>query len=115
MLCLDCEPSFLLLPRFIERIQKKYVYIWAKYSLESKRDSDKRTAFKNKISEYIKIEKLTPDRLQVWFWDESGFSLRVTRKKNWCKKGSRKNIRGDRRKGRVNGCISPLQIHQVES
>jgi hypothetical protein len=40
--------------------------------------------------------------LQVWFWDESGFSLRVTRRKNWCKKGSRKNIRRDRRKGRVN-------------
>ena len=82
--------------------QKKYVYIWAKYSLESKRDPEKRTAFKNKISEYLKIEKLTPERLQVWFWDESGFSLRVTRRKNWCKKGSRKNIRGDRRKGRVN-------------
>src|SRR4028118_1780775 len=82
--------------------QKKYVYIWAKYSLESKRDPEKRTAFENKISEYIKIEKLTPERLQVWFWDESGFSLRVTRRKNWCKKGSRKNIRGDRRKGRVN-------------
>ena len=82
--------------------QKKYVYIWAKSSLESKRDPEKRTAFKNKISEYLKIEKLTPERLQVWFWDESGFSLRVTRRKNWCKKGSRKNIRGDRRKGRVN-------------
>ena len=81
---------------------KKYVYIWGKYSLESKRDPEKRTAFKNKISEYLKIEKLTPERLQVWFWDESGFSLRGTRRKNWCKKGSRKNIRGDRRKGRVN-------------
>jgi len=25
MLCLDCEPSFLLLPRFIERIQNSFV------------------------------------------------------------------------------------------
>ena len=82
--------------------QKKYVYLWAKYSLESKINPDKRTAFKEKISEYLKIEKSTSERLQVWFWDESGFSLRVTRRKNWCKKGSRKNIRGDRRKGRIN-------------
>ena len=74
----------------------------AKYSLESKINSEKRTAFKIKIAEYLKIEKETPERLQVWFWDESGFSLRVTRRKNWCKKGSRKNVRGDRIKGRVN-------------
>ena len=82
--------------------QKKYVYLWAKYSLESKRNLEKKTAFKIKISEYLKIEKETPERLQVWFWDESEFSLRVTIRKNWCKKGSRKNVRGDRRKGRVN-------------
>ena len=54
------------------------------------------------MSQYLQIEQLTPERLQVWFWDESGFSLRVTRRKSWCKKGSRKNVRGDRRKGRVN-------------
>jgi len=82
--------------------QKKYVYIWTKYSLESKRNPEKRTAFKIKIAEYLKIEKETPERLQVWFWDESGFSLRVTRRKNCCNKGSRKKVRGDRRKGRVN-------------
>ena len=82
--------------------QKKYVYIWAKYSLESKRNPAKITAFKIKIAEYLKIEKETPKRLQVWFLDESGFSLRVTRRKNWRKKGSRKKVRGDRRKGRVN-------------
>ena len=40
--------------------------------------------------------------MPVWFWDESRFSLRVTRRKNWCKKGSRKNVRGDRRKRRSN-------------
>jgi len=82
--------------------QKKYVYIWTKYSLESKRDPEKRKAFKEKLSEYLRIEKESPERLQVWFWDESGFSLRVIRRKSWGKKGTRKNVRGDRRKGRVN-------------
>ena len=38
----------------------------------------------------------------VWFWDETGFSLRVIRRKNWCKKGTRRKKRGDRRKGRIN-------------
>ncbi|MFB2835942.1 IS630 family transposase, partial [Floridanema evergladense] len=32
----------------------------------------------------------------------SGFSLSVIKRKNWCKKGSRKEVRGDRRKGRIN-------------
>lgn len=35
--------------------QKKYVYLWAKYSLESKRNPEKRTAFKIKIAEYLKL------------------------------------------------------------
>ncbi|MBD1906783.1 IS630 family transposase [Funiculus sociatus GB2-A5] len=86
--------------RILER--KKYVYRWAKYSLETKRNPEKRKAFKEKIEEYLKIEKASPEQLQVWFWDESGFSLRVIRRKNWGKKGSRKKVRGDRRKGRVN-------------
>lgn len=91
--------------RILER--KKYAYLWTKYSLEAKRDSQKREAFKEKIEAYLKIEKESPERLQVWFWDESGFSLRVIRRKDWCKKGKRKRIRGDRRKGRVNvmGCM----------
>ena len=54
------------------------------------------------MTEYLEIEKETPERLQVQFQDESGFSLRVTIRKNGCKKGSRKNIRGDRRKARLN-------------
>lgn len=82
--------------------QKKYVYLWAKYSLEAKRNPEKRKAFKKKISEYLRIEKESPERLQVWFWDESGLSLRVIRRKNWCKKGNSRKVRGDRRKGRVN-------------
>ena len=101
--------------RILER--KKYVYLWAKYSLESKRNQQKREVFKQKIEEYLKIEKENPKQLQVWFWDgafkvatqvrhtaphESGFSLRVIRRKTWCLRGKRKKVRGDRRKGRVN-------------
>jgi transposase len=91
--------------RILER--KKYVYLWAKYSLEDKQNPEKRKAFKEKLSEYLRITKETPDRLQVWFWDESGFSLRVIRRKNWGKKGRRKKVTGQRRKGRVNimGCL----------
>jgi transposase len=40
--------------------------------------------------------------LQVWFWDECGFSLRVIRRKTWTKKGKRKKVKGKRRRGRVN-------------
>ncbi len=82
--------------------QKKYVYIWAKYSLESKQDPEKRKAFKEKLKEYLKIAKENSNLLQLCFWDESVFSLRVIRRKNWGKKGTRKNVRVDRRKGRVN-------------
>lgn len=82
--------------------RKKYVYLWAKYSLEDKWNLDKRTAFQQKLEEYLKIAKDSPDLLQVWFWDESGFSLRVIRRKSWCKKGTQKKVTGQRRKGRVN-------------
>ena len=50
----------------------------------------------------MKIAKENPERLQVWFWDESGFSLSVIRRKNWTKKGKRKSVSGRRRKGRIN-------------
>ena len=86
--------------RILER--KKYVYIWAKNSLEDKWDKNKRKAFKKKLKKYLRITKENPNLLQVWFWDESGFSLRVIRRKNWCQKGTRKKVRGDRRKGRIN-------------
>ena len=66
--------------RILEK--KKYVYLWAKYSLEDKQNPEKRKAFKEKLSEYLRITKATPERLQVWFWDESGFSLRVIRRKD---------------------------------
>ena len=50
----------------------------------------------------MRITKESPERLQVWFWDESGFSLSVIRRKRWGKKGSRKKVSGRRRKGRIN-------------
>src|SRR4028119_1403580 len=65
--------------RILER--KKYVYLWAKYSLEDKQNPEQRKIFKEKLSEYLKITLVSPERLQVWFWDESGFSLRVIRRK----------------------------------
>jgi DDE superfamily endonuclease len=81
---------------------KKYVYLWAKYSLESKQDPQERRLFKKKLAEYLKITKESPERLQVWFWDETGFSLRVIRRKNWCLKGTRRKKAGERRRGRIN-------------
>ena len=82
--------------------KKKYVYLWSKYSLDHKQEPNKRKAFKEKLEQYLRIEKESYSRLQVWFWDESRFSLRVIKRKTWCKKGPRKKVRGDRRKGRVN-------------
>ena len=38
----------------------------AKYSLEDKQDAVERGLFKNKLSEYLRIEKESPDLLQVW-------------------------------------------------
>ena len=86
--------------RILER--KKYAYLWAKYTLEDKQDQNKRKAFKEKLSGYLEASKANPEKLQVWFWDESGFSMRVIRRKNWVKKGSRKKITGQRRRGKVN-------------
>ncbi len=62
--------------------RKKYSYIWAKYDLEDKQNTQERAKFKQKLTQYLKIARSEPERLQVWFWDESGFSLRVIRRKN---------------------------------
>lgn len=35
-------------------LKKKYVYLWAKYSLEDKQDLSKRAAFKQKLEGYSK-------------------------------------------------------------
>jgi transposase len=83
-------------------LKKKYVYLWAKYSLEDKQDSEKRAAFKEKLAGYLEASKIDPAKLQVWFWDEAGFSLRVIRRKNWSRKGQRKKVTGQRSSGKVN-------------
>ncbi len=49
--------------------RKKYVYIWAKYSLEDKQNKEKRELFKEKLDEYMRITKEKPNDLQIWFWD----------------------------------------------
>ena len=49
-----------------------------------------------------KITEEQPNQIQVWFWDESGFSLKVIRRKNWGLKGNRKKVSGQRSKGRIN-------------
>ena len=49
--------------------RKKYVYIWAKYSLEDKQDKKLRKAFKEKLDEYLKLAKEKPESIQAWFWD----------------------------------------------
>lgn len=82
--------------------RKKSSYIWAKSSLESKQNPGQRTEFIEKLTRYLAINKEKPEHLQVWFWDETGFSLRVIRRKNWGKKGKRKKITGQGRRGRVN-------------
>lgn len=50
---------------------------------------------------YLEASKACPEKLQVWFWDESGFSLRVIRRKDWGKKGSSRKVTGQRSRGRV--------------
>lgn len=82
--------------------RKKYSYIWAKYSLEDKQNPQERAEFTLVIARYLAITKEKPEQLQVWFWDETGFSLRVIRRKNWGKKGKRRKVTGQRRRGRVN-------------
>jgi len=67
---------------------KKYEYIWAKYSLESKQDPKKREAFKEKLAKYLGIAKKDASKIQIWFWDESGFSMRVIRRKHGGRKAS---------------------------
>jgi transposase len=82
--------------------QKKYRYLWAKYSLEDKQDAEKRASFKVQLEEELERSEALPEKLQVWFWDESGFSLRVIRRKQWGKRGKRKKLSGKRSRGRVN-------------
>jgi transposase len=49
-------------------LQKKYVYIWAKYSLESKQNAIERAGFREKLSTYLEAGQVAPEVFQVWFW-----------------------------------------------
>ena len=82
--------------------RKKYSYIWAKSDLGDKQDAIERALFQERLSKYLAVARDYPELLQVWFWDESGFSLRVIRRKNWGRKGQRQKIPGQRRRGRIN-------------
>jgi transposase len=101
---LEKETGIKLSSEQVRRIlkEKKYVYHWAKYSLEDKQNKNKREAFKEKLSGYIQASEKEPNKIQVWFWDESGFSMRVIRRKSWRRIGQKKKITGQRRKERVN-------------
>ena len=50
----------------------------------------------------MKAGSVAPDVFQVWFWDETGFSLRVLRRKCWTRRGDRRKVLGKRSRGRVN-------------
>jgi transposase len=90
--------------------QKKYGYLWAKYGLEEKQDPEKRRTFKDRLESELASTEADSEHLQVWFWDESGFSLRVIRRKQWGKKGKRKVLTGKRSRGRVN-VMGGLRYH----
>ncbi len=90
--------------------KKKSAYLWAKSSLEDKQDLGKRKAFKEKLEGYLEASKVEPAKIQIWFWDETGFSLRVIRRKIWGKKGKRKKVTGQRSRGRVN-VMGGLRYH----
>jgi transposase len=90
--------------------QKKYGYLWAKYSLEEKQDPESRRTFKEQLAAKLATTEASPEDLQVWFWDESGFSLRVIRRKQWGKRGKRKGLAGKRSRGRVN-IMGGLRYH----
>ncbi len=70
--------------------------------MEDKQNPIERALFQKRLSDYLAVAKDYPELLQVWFWDESGFSLQVIRRKNWGKKGQRRKIAGQRRRGRIN-------------
>ncbi len=58
----------------------------------------------------MKAGIVAPELFQVWFWDETGFSLRVLRRKCWTRRGQRRKVRGQRSRGRVN-VMGGLRYH----
>ncbi len=66
--------------------------------------------FREKLETYLKAGVVAPEIFQVWFWDETGFSLRVIRRKCWTRRGSRQKVRGTRSRGRIN-VMGGLRYH----
>ncbi len=58
----------------------------------------------------MKPGEVAPDIFQVWFWDETGFSLRVLRRKCWTRRGHTRKVSGKRSRGRVN-VMGGLRYH----
>ena len=58
--------------------------------------------FREKLETYLKAGEVAPELFQVWFWDETGFSLRVIRRKCWTRRGHKQKVSGLRSRGRVN-------------
>lgn len=58
----------------------------------------------------MKAGSVAPDIFQVWFWDETGFSLRVLRRKCWTRRGHQRLVSGKRQRGRVN-VMGGLRYH----
>ena len=58
----------------------------------------------------MKAGIVAPEYFQVWFGDEAGFSLRVLRRKCWTRRGQRRKVTGQRRRGRVN-VMGGLRYH----
>ena len=109
---LEQQTGIKLSSKQISRIlqKKKYVYIWAKYSLDSKQNIQDRAVFRQKLETYLKAGVTAPDFFQVWFWDETGFSLRVIRRKSWTLRGRRGKVTGIRSRGQIN-VMGGLRYH----
>jgi len=58
----------------------------------------------------LQAGSVAPEVFQVWFWDETGFSLRVLRRKCWTHRGHRRKVTGQRRRGRVS-VMGGLRYH----
>jgi transposase len=95
--------------------EKGYRYIWQKYSLEDRQDPTQRKAFKEKLERWMGMEAESPDQFQIWFWDESGFSLRVRRGKQWTQQGTRKQVSGKRRRGQGHRILAECIYHDPRS
>lgn len=60
-----------MVSKLVEYYKKKYVYIWAKYSLESKQNKAERAIFREKLETYLKAGQVATEVFQVWFWAQS--------------------------------------------